>query len=427
MVQRSTYDVAIVGGGIAGCTAATLFGRAGRRVALIESRPDISSYKRLCTTQILACANATIERLGLDRSIEAEGGIRSGFHLWTRWGWLRDPREGSGEEAHHWSIRRQKLDPMLRELARSTPGVDLLLGRRAVGLLAPGGRVRGVVVEDPEGGSAEITARLVVGADGRHSPVAGLAGVGARRWRRHERFGYAGYYRNVSLTSGGKAQFWILDPDIAYAFPMDDGVTLLACGLTKKGKLAGFKTDIEGNLIRFLRNLPDAPSFDPADRIGKILGITEYPTVWRRRPPPGLALIGDAAVTADWVWGVGCGWAFQSGEWLADAAADALESVTALDAAIGRYRRRLRSEILDHFLMICDYQAGRPLNPLEKLAFSAGVKDPRTAERLTRFGYRLAPVRKILTPAAVGRAVWVNLTRRGARTAPQPGTEEAVG
>ena len=34
---------------------------------------------------------------------------------------------------------------------------------------------------------------------------------------------------------------------------------------------------------------------------------------------PGLALVGDAALATDPLFGVGCGWAFQSAEWLADA------------------------------------------------------------------------------------------------------------
>ena len=46
----------------------------------------------------------------------------------------------------------------------------------------------------------------------------------------------------------------------------------------------------------------------------------------RMRVPsaPGLALIGDAALATDPLFGVGCGWAFQSAEWLADAVAPAL-------------------------------------------------------------------------------------------------------
>ena len=36
----------------------------------------------------------------------------------------------------------------------------------------------------------------------------------------------------------------------------------------------------------------------------------------RTTTAPGLALIGDAALATDPLFGVGCGWAFQSAEWL---------------------------------------------------------------------------------------------------------------
>jgi flavin-dependent dehydrogenase len=38
--RAAEYDVVVVGASIAGCTAATLLGRAGARVALLERRPD---------------------------------------------------------------------------------------------------------------------------------------------------------------------------------------------------------------------------------------------------------------------------------------------------------------------------------------------------------------------------------------------------
>ncbi|MDQ4145704.1 MAG: FAD-dependent monooxygenase, partial [Actinomycetota bacterium] len=184
MGDQREYDVAIVGGSIAGCTAATLFGRAGRKVALIESHPDINAYKKLCTTQILASATPTLQRLGLDRPIEDAGGIRNSFEIWTRRGWVRDPAYGSGTAPYGYSIRREKLDPMLRRMAGTTPGVDLLLGNRARKLLtADDGKIAGVTVEDREGNSRDIMARLVVGADGRNSPTAEMAGVRAARWK----------------------------------------------------------------------------------------------------------------------------------------------------------------------------------------------------------------------------------------------------
>ena len=59
------YDVAIVGASLAGCTAATFLGRAGARVALIESHADPASYKRMCTHVIQASASPTLARLGI--------------------------------------------------------------------------------------------------------------------------------------------------------------------------------------------------------------------------------------------------------------------------------------------------------------------------------------------------------------------------
>lgn len=82
------YDVAVVGASIAGCTVATLLGRSGARVALLERRSDAASYKTICTHFIQPSATPTIERLGLAERIEAAGGIRNGFEMWTRYGWI---------------------------------------------------------------------------------------------------------------------------------------------------------------------------------------------------------------------------------------------------------------------------------------------------------------------------------------------------
>jgi 2-polyprenyl-6-methoxyphenol hydroxylase-like FAD-dependent oxidoreductase len=65
-----------------------------------------------------------------------------------------------------------------------------------------------------------------------------------------------------------------------------------------------------------------------------------------RGPTPDLlALIGDAALATDPLFGVGCGWAFQSGEWLADSIAPALRGDEPLEGGLQRYRRRHRSEL----------------------------------------------------------------------------------
>src|SRR5919204_3135210 len=81
------YDVVIVGASIAGCTAATLYGRSGLRVALLERSSDPQSFKRMCTHIIQPSAEPTIARLGLERELATAGGVRPAAALWTRWGW----------------------------------------------------------------------------------------------------------------------------------------------------------------------------------------------------------------------------------------------------------------------------------------------------------------------------------------------------
>ena len=76
------------------------------------------------------------------------------------------PRMGndSAHPRYGYAIRREKLDPMLRELAAEAPGVDLLTGETATALVGVNGRPTGVRVLDRERREREITARVVVAA-----------------------------------------------------------------------------------------------------------------------------------------------------------------------------------------------------------------------------------------------------------------------
>ena len=256
----SDYDVAIVGASIAGCTAATLLGRQGARVALVESHSDPASYKRMCTHVIQASASPTIRRLGLLEELERVGVRESGVSIWSRYGWVCPSRaymDEIDEEGVGLNVRRQTLDPMLREMAAETDGVDLVMGETATRLLRRGRRVSGIVTRPRDGAEREIRAKLVVGADGRNSGIAKLAGARAKK-KRNNRFVYMGYYRDTALLTGSFPQMWFLDPDMAYAFPTDGGLTLLACVPHRK-RLDEFKADPEGAMARTFEGSPTGP------------------------------------------------------------------------------------------------------------------------------------------------------------------------
>jgi hypothetical protein len=286
-----------------------------------------------------------------------------------------------------------------------------------------------VRVRDRSRVEREIEARAVVAADGRDSQVARMAGVKARILP-HGRFGYYAYYRNMPLVSGDRTLFWFTDPDIAYAFPQDDGLTLLATFQTKD-RLPWFKRDIERNFESYFEGLPNAPDIAKAERTSKVMGRLDLPNKMRPAGVPGLAFVGDAAMAADPVWGVGCGFALQSGEWLAEELGGALRdgSEPAFDAAIDRYRRRHRRELLGHFLLTSDYATGRRFNPLETLLFKAGAKDPQVALGFHALGSRSVRPNDPAFTRTIARGLRVSLRGRdGAELQPlEPAARPPLG
>ncbi|XIE80761.1 FAD-dependent oxidoreductase [Streptomyces sp. SBR177] len=191
----------ISGASLAGSAAAVLLARHGARVALLERRSDPEAYKVLCTHSITANARPVLDELGLVPALEKAGALPNDARWYTRWGWI-EPRAAAGGPAlpYGYNVRRSTLDPMLRARAAETPGVDLLLGHKVTGVVRDdGGRIAGVRVSAPDG-TREIRARLVVGADGKDSAVAGFAGVPTRR-HENTRFGYLAHFRDLRCAA----------------------------------------------------------------------------------------------------------------------------------------------------------------------------------------------------------------------------------
>lgn len=390
------YDVAIVGASTAGATAARLFGLRGARVALIERQPGLDAYKTVCTHYIQSSATPTIEKLGLAALLEARGAVHNTVDLWTSGGgWVR----GDGDAPYGYSVTRRTLDPILRKLAADTPGVELIAGWSAVGLLGDG-RPAGVEIEDRGRERRKLNAKLVVAADGRDSKIARWARV-AGRVKPHRRFFYWSYWRGVRpLTT--RSKMWLLDPDCAYTFPNEDDLTVVLVA-PHRDRLPEFRADLEGAYRRMVDALPDAPDLSSATRESKILGKLELPNVFRPAARPGLAFVGDAALAADPLWGIGCGWAFQSADWLVEETAGALKGGGDLDASLARYRRRHRRRLLPHYLLISDLASGRPINPIERRLYSVAARDPLVRHAFEQVGSRECSPARMLDPRVLAR------------------------
>ncbi|HKF81622.1 MAG TPA: NAD(P)/FAD-dependent oxidoreductase [Solirubrobacterales bacterium] len=393
--KAGEYDVAIVGASLSGCTAAILLSRAGARVALIEKSPDPAAFKRVCSHFIQASAVPTIERIGLYGPILEAGGLRSRFHSRTPWGWI-EPTEK--REAYCLNLRRSLLDPMLRDAAAAEPGVDLMLGQSAERLLLDGDAFGGVGARDREGNEREIRARLVIGADGRDSRVAALAEV-KEKTLPHNRLAYGGYFEGPKPRFWPDGAVWLLDPDMAAAFPTDGG-QVFYIAMTHKDRAPEFKADPERALVEHVASVPDPPPIRESRCVAPVIGKVEMPNRVRGPIAPGLALIGDAALATDPIFGVGCGFAFQSGEWLADSVSPALRGIESLENGLRRYRKRHRRQLAMHARLIHDYSTGRKFDPIERLMMSTAVRDRGAAALFEEIGTRSKTPRQQLVPMA---------------------------
>ena len=414
-VGPDDYDAVVVGASLAGCAAAMLLGRGGARVALVEKRPDPAAFKRVCGHYIQPSGVPTLERLGLLEPILAAGALRSRVRIWTRWGWIDPPDDPL---AYAVNLRRERLDPLVRDAASKVRGVELLRGRTAESLVrGEGDAVRGVVCRDPEGAETTLSARLVVGADGRDSDLARLAGV-KEKTLPHGRFAYSIYLEGAAPPSAPDSQAWFLDPQWAAAFPTDDDLVLYAA-MPTMDRLPEFKRDPEKALISFLADLPDAPPVHRGTRVGPVIGKLAMPNKVRSPVAPGLALIGDAALATDPLFGIGCGWAFQSGEWLADSVAPALRGEEPLERGLERYRRRHRGELGGHSFLIHDYATGRRMNLIERGLWAASARDRKVAAAFEALGARRAkPGRTIAR--MLPRLLAVNARHALGRDKPEP-------
>lgn len=409
------FDVVVSGASLAGCTSAILLARAGWRVALVDQAGHANAYKMMCSHHIHLSATATLHRIGLAPLLAAAGAIENGMQAWTRWGWVRPRADDTrGWATHGYNIRRQTLDPLLRAHAAATPGVTLLLGHKVEALLWRGERVAGVRVRHA-GGVAQIAAPLVVGADGRHSRVARLAGC-RERVGANGRVAYFAYYDGVQFAAPSDSLLWFTEPEQGFAFPNEDGSAQLGC-YPSRALSARWQDDPLRHFEAFLRALPDFPRFDPARRSSRLLTDHRLENVWRQPARPGLALVGDAAMVSDPLWGSGCTWALQSAGWLADQVGAALGRPAAIDAALECYARQHRDQTRWHQLLIRDFSRVRRFNPVEGLMFAAAARDARTATHLHAYGSRVIAVSEFLRPAALGRALWVNLRHHFTRGA----------
>lgn len=177
--MSQTYDVAIIGYGPTGVTAANLLGQVGLRVVVIEREPSIYSRARAISTdeEVLRIWQQVglSERLKQDMLAERPiDFVDSDGHSFAS---FDPPVRGHGHPPQMF-IYQPALEQVLRDGAACLPNVDLLLERECVRVSQDADGVELMVADLRTDTFTRIRATYVIAADGGSSPTRGQLGVG---------------------------------------------------------------------------------------------------------------------------------------------------------------------------------------------------------------------------------------------------------
>ncbi len=348
-------EVIVVGGGPAGSATASHLAAGGRDVLLLE-RGHFPRQKP-CGEYYSPGVVDALQRLGaLERVLDHEHARPGGMWIRARGSSfeLTYPSSPAGLSAGQirgrrgLGIRRYHFDAALVENARQS-GVRVEQGVAVSGLHHDeNGRVSGVQVGRVKPGSGVasgvVTARFVVGADGRHSVVARSLGLGIPvRWPR--RLGLHAHFEPaddavLGPLGAGLGEMHVGDGAYCGLAPVGGG--LLVAGLVTP---LGGKERGESTPDYFARKLDDVPGaaqrLSGARRVGKVMGIGPLARRVARTAGPGYLLVGDAAGYLDPFTGEGVFRALRGAEIAAGAIESSLQSRDEIPAGYEQSRRNV--------------------------------------------------------------------------------------
>jgi flavin-dependent dehydrogenase len=365
------YDVIVIGTRVAGASTAMLLARGGLKVLAVDRARFPSDT--LSTHQVQVHGAARLARWGLLDRVEAAGTPatrRVRFDagpvvLEGRWPAV------DGVDALY-SPRRTILDKLLVDAAREA-GAEVHEGCAVDELLFDGDRVSGI-----RAGSVRERARLVVGADGRHSLVARAVRAPEYRAQPPRSVAYYTYWSGVPLEGG---RMYSRERRMIGAWPTNHGL-LMTYVAAPRDEFGAFRADPESELLRSLDAAGDlGDRIRAGERAERVYGSADLHNRFRKPYGPGWALVGDAGLQMDPVTGQGISDAFRDGELLSAAVlagADLAGYQAARDAAAApMYEMTLDVASLQpprpHQQLLLERLAGRPEDTSRFLGAIAGA------------------------------------------------------
>lgn len=352
------YDAIISGARIAGSTTALLLAQRGYSVLLLDR--DRFPSPTLTTHLFFTDTLEVFERVGVLDPVLAIDAPRLKR---LRFPYVDAPFAEVDGRDFALCIRRETLDTHLVEAAGAHPNIELHTGTRVTGLVRRGERVLGVRMRrSGQSEETEARARIVIGADGRHSLVAREVGTPVYNDVPPMFAWYYGYFRGVPLDEppsafAARTDFPQVGADYAasFVFPTDDGLTLVGFGV-QHDAFDRFRRNHRDNFLAGVARIPPVVErLGDAPLEGQIVGTGDLPNYLRVPVGPGWALVGDAGCHKDPHTVQGMGDAARGAVLLADALDRWWRGETSETEALKAYHAARDADVLPMY----DFTTGR--------------------------------------------------------------------
>jgi 2-polyprenyl-6-methoxyphenol hydroxylase-like FAD-dependent oxidoreductase len=339
-MAKNQYDVIVVGARCAGSPTAMLLARKNYKVLAVDRATFPSDT--ISTHFIHPPGVAALKQWGLLNRLVATGCPPVDTYAFDFGPFTISGAPGTDDSPVGYSPRRTVLDKLLVDAA-SEAGAEVREGFTVDDVIFEDGRVTGVRGHSKGGQSVSEHARVVIGADGRHSLVAQAVGPEQYNEKPQLLCGYYSYWKGLPMN--GRFEAYIRPNRGFGAWPTNDDLTLIVASWPF-AEFAANKKDIEGN---FLRSLDQAPSF--AERLRAAtreegFAGTAVANYFRRPFGSGWALVGDAGYNKDFITAQGITDAFRDAELCVTALDASFSGGRPFDEAMGKYQSTRDQHVL---------------------------------------------------------------------------------